>query len=312
MPVVDFWFDDKKSLDWKPRTSSPIDPSVKGPVFFEYPLCWVIPTVRLKKSDLKNAPTNVWITGIDRKSKIGKIDNSNLKEYIVDLPENFNEYLAGVQKKRRKKFKYILRKNSDIRIVEDNFEDLKKAWKWFVKKIDELNMKEGEDPEPEEDWKMRWELFHSKNTHTLSFYLGEELVGVNVSMWVNSTIYDLAFLRKENAALNKRALGFYAILQNINLGIARGLKVYDLLNGDFPYKAEFATRMAPLKQYIRCTEEFAKAYDIPLDDICELVDEKEIEEQLHPAGAMPLVKGPSKPQKPQNPKSIIAPMQAKR
>lgn len=280
MPVIDYWFNEKKKLDWAPKKESPIDHEIKGPSFFEYPVTWLLPRVRLRKKDLKDAPTNLWVVDIDLKSRLGKVNHKARKESIVDLPQSFEEYLKMLSSKRRKKFKYIMRKNSDLRIVEDKFEDLKAAWKWYVRRVDVLNKVQDDEPATQEELDLRREMFTSKHAHTLSFYLEDELVGVNVSLWGPKTVYDLAFLRRETEFLNKRALGFYAILKNIELSISNGMKVYDLLTGDFGYKQEFATRMAPLKHYIRCTEEFAKAYKIPLEDICELVDEKEIASQL--------------------------------
>ena len=167
-------------------------------------------------------------------------------------------------------------------MVEDNFEDLKTAWEWYVKRIHVINKRQHDEEATQDELNLRWEIFNSKYAHTLSFYYDDSLVGVNVSLWGPKTVYDLAFLRKENELLNKRALGFYAILKNVELAISKGIKLYDLLTGDFGYKSEFATRMSPLKQYIRCTEDFAKAYKIPLEDICELVNAKDIEKQLHP------------------------------
>jgi hypothetical protein len=285
MPIIDYWLDRTRKVDWVPCSKSPLNPELKGPTFFEHPLTWLLPRVRLRKKDLKDAPTNVWIVDIDLKSRLGKINDRNRKEFVIDLPEKFEEYLQMISSKRRKKFKYIMRKNSDLKIVEDNFEDLKAAWQWYVKRLAVLNRTQNDEEATEEELKLRWEIFHSKNSHTLSFYHNGQLVGVNISLWGDSrpkTIYDLAFLRRENEVLNKRALGFYAILKNIEIAMAKEYKVYNLLTGDCGYKTEFATRMSPLKQYIRCTEEFARAYNIPLEDICEIVSEKDIERQLHP------------------------------
>ena len=193
-----------------------------------------------------------------------------------------------------------MRKNSDLKVVEDSFEDLKDAWNWYKKRLAILNKQQYAENENEEEIKLKWELFHSKKARTLSFYYQGKLIGVNVSLWGPKTVYDLAFLRKENEFLNKRALGFYAILKNIELAISKEMKVYNLLSGDFNYKGEFATRLSPLKQYIRCTEEFAKAYKIPLEDICELIDAKDIEQQLHPSNPIiPVLTRQQDRQKPQ-------------
>jgi len=280
MPTVDYWFDTKKELAWKRRSSSILDPKVKGPVFFEYPAWWILPNIRLRKKDLEDAPTNIWVPGIDKRSRIGKVSDKIMPEYVIDLPDAFEKYLKMVPKKRKKKFKYIMRKNSDLKMVEDRFEDIAAAWEWYTRKVSKLNESEGERQRTKQEHALCWELFHSKNAHTLSFYLEDELVGVNVSIWVDGTVYDVAFMRRESEQLNRRAMGFYAILKNIELAAEKKMKVYNILNGDFGYKAEFATRMNPLKHYIRCTKEFAKAYKIPMEAICELVDEKEIAKQL--------------------------------
>jgi len=274
MPVIDYWFNEKKNLDWAPKQESPLDSRIKGPVFFEYPAMWLLPRVKLGKKDMEGAPQILWIVDIDLESELGKISANPRMESIADLPKSFQDYLGILPSGRRKKFSYIMRKNSDIKVVEDNFEDLKSAWEWHVKKINALNKEQECAPASMEELGLRREMYNSNSAHTLSFYLEGELIGVNVSLWDSDTVYDLAFMRREGNLLDKRGLGFYAILKNIELSIAKGMKVYDLLADEFGYKKEFATRMAPLKQYIRCTKEFAKAYSIPSGDICELVADK--------------------------------------
>jgi hypothetical protein len=45
-----------------------------------------------------------------------------------------------------------------------------------------------------------------------------------------------------------------------------------MLTGDWGYKTKFGAVATALKTYIKCNRDFASHYQIPLDDISEILD----------------------------------------
>jgi len=270
MPKIRHWFPEPLELDWEPAWLSPLDHS-EGEEFNVYPLWWMIPRIHLHEEDLEDRTHPLWVYDLDEQSPLGIKNELARGVYIIDLAKSFGAYLEGLEYDHRKKFRYLLRKNEDIEVRLGSPKDLDLLWQDYLAHIEGLNLKQGDVPYDSEYHEIRKQFYSQPENTILSFYLGEELVAVNVSRRENGIMYDLAALVKDDQSLRARSLGSLAALKNIEWSIEQGIEKYDLLADDFGYKHRFGAKEVKLKHFIRCTEEFAKSYKLPLEFVSELI-----------------------------------------
>ena len=149
-------------------------------------------------------------------------------------------------------------------------EDINTLWGYYTSYIQGLNAKYGEDLYTDEDMALRKEFYLSDSITSLSLYHGDTLLVVNLSIFEEDTVYDLAALINPDPAYKNRSIGTFATLKNIELAIGSGKKHYDLLTGNCGYKTHLGAKEHKLRYFLRCSKEFATAYKIPLDEVHEL------------------------------------------
>lgn len=270
MPLISKWFDTPQELAWETDCVSPIDHR-EGSEFYTYPLTWLLPNVDPSLSEISQAPSPIWITDIASSSTIGKPSLCIEGTFQIDLPKTFGEYIDSLDYDFRKNVRSILRKNEDLTFHINKKEDLSKLWIDYTKHIDNIQVSKGWEPYSEEQHALRYELYASKQTTTISAYYGEVLISLNVAIFEGSTVYDLAALHSPKDEFKKRSLGTLITLKNIALAIEKGAETYDLLTGNFGYKHRYKAREVKLRHYLRCTSEFAESYGIPISEVSELI-----------------------------------------
>lgn len=270
MPKLNRWFVPAKHLEWEKAKHSFID-NGQGPEFFTYPAVWLLPRVPLTKDEIANAPTPLWIIDIDEQSEVGTFNTRGEGTFIIDLTQSFESYIEGLAYDYRKKMRYVLRKNEDLTVKINQKTDIAALWDNYVSYIQGLNLKHGEDPYTDEDLALRKEFYLSENITSLSLYSGETLLAVNLSIFEEDLVFDLAALINPDPTFKSRSVGTFATLKNIELAINSGKKKYDLLTGNCGYKTHFGAKEQKLRHFIRCSKEFAAAYKIPVEEVHELI-----------------------------------------
>jgi hypothetical protein len=169
----------------------------------------------------------------------------DLTKYRLDT-DPFNCYLNALDKKTRSKFRNCLNRNQDLQIKitqEFNESHLHKAYR------DYCNSK-FEDTFDFTYFKNQLELFPSVfetasrlgQLITLQIFLEDELVALNYSIFDGTCLYDYICYRETNPELEKRSLGTFAILKNIQFLLdnhkATTNLYYDLAS-EFSYKKQF-------------------------------------------------------------------------
>lgn len=270
MPKVRHWFSEPLELEWEPAWLSPIN-HAEGEEFNVYPLWWMVPRIHLHQDDLQDGTHPLWVYDLSDDSPFGITNHLTQGVYIIDLPKSFGLYLEGLEYDHRKKFRYLLRKNEDVEVRLGTPKELEMLWEDYLAHIEELNLKQGDVPYDVEYHQIRQQFYSQPENTLLSFYLKDELVAVNVARREGNRLYDLAALIKRDQTLSPRSLGSLAALKSIEWSIEQGIEHYDLLSDDFGYKHRFGAKEIKLKHYIRCTEEFARGYGVPLELVSELI-----------------------------------------
>lgn len=264
MPVIRRWFDNAPNIPWETSHESPWS-DTRGALFYTYPLTWLVPYVEISSHELIDAPTPLWITDISPNSQIGRECSQEEGTFIIDLQKSFEEYIASLAAHNRKKFRGLLRKNEDLDVRVGTTEELEMLWPLYVTRLNELALKAGGERYTEKELRYRKNLYTGSKIRLMSFYLAAELVGLNISLWEERTVFDLACIIKPSEDILKRSIGSFAILKNIELAISQGMDQYDLLSREYGYKESFGAQERKLRCLIVCTKEFAKEYKIPED-----------------------------------------------
>ena len=271
MPIIRGWFDENRVYPWEEWDKAYYYNDKQGPKYKAYPLIELLPRVRPDETDLYDTVGPVWITDIDPYSNIGKVNARTEGAYIIDLPETFGCYIDSLEYDHRKKMRYSLRRNEDLSSKIDQKEDIDVLWDDYIIKIQEFSMQdEGELYTPERI-NLRKEFVKSSNTLTLSIYLKNDLIAVNVSKIENDTIYDLACMRRPDSEILARGVGIYASLLNIEHAIEKKYKFYDMLTDNFGYKTKFGAKEVKMRHFLKCDKKFAEIYDIDLNDVSILI-----------------------------------------
>lgn len=270
MPDLSFWFDKPVHLEWDCDLHSPIGDE-SGVEFYSYPLSWLVPYANVTRDEIDSAPRPLWVTEIHPESDIGKVDATRPGTFIIKLASSFSDYLEGLNYDNRKKFRWTLKRNSDLIIERGTQKDIDELWESYCNRISELNVKIGGKPYTQSDLRIRRELFSGPHISLDSFKEGDSLLGVNVSLWKNGVVYDLACLMSDREEGRKRSIGTLAVLTNLERAIENGMEVYDLLSGDYGVKHRFGAVEMPLKTFIASTRTFADYYKIPHDLVSEWI-----------------------------------------
>lgn len=273
MPIVKDWFDEDKEEEWEIWEQAYHYNQKEGPEYLAYPLLDIIPNVRISQAEIANISSKLalWITEIDPYSSVGKVNSKNEGTYIIDLPKTFGEYLETLEYDHRKKNRYNIRKNEDLKIEYDNLNDINILWDNYVEKIQSLSIMQEEGEYEEERLALRKEFFFSRGIKTISFYDQDQLIAVNVCKQKEGTIFDLACLRDDKEEHKNRGIGVFATLMNIQRAIDDKVENYDMLSSNFGYKTKFGAKEVKMRHYLRCNLEFARAYDISEEDISEII-----------------------------------------
>lgn len=257
-------------MPWEHDKVSFIYDSKPGPEYFTFPMTGLLPVNIVDPIDLKDAPSPLWITYIPQSSIIGKLDSKGDRTYIINLPTSFEAYIQKLSYDDRKEMKYVLRKNSSLRYIENKKEDLFKLCDEYFDEIVTRSISEGEVPFSQEGIQNLKKIYSSEVVHTISIYQEDRLLGVNISFRKNGIVYDSVCIRDKSDEVRKLSIGTVAVLKNIEFSIRDGFQVYDMLTGDWGYKTKFGASPVQLKHYIKCSLEFAEYYGIPIEEISEI------------------------------------------
>ena len=261
MPSINGWFNDVLDLSWEQYEYSFLQEK-EGSPFWTHPLWWLLPQIVISEEEINNAPKPLWISEIDPACEYGKVMNAAEGKYLIDLPNNFGDYLQQRDYKYRKTFRYILRKNSDLTVTIGGQNDIDSLWDNYCSKLQSLNDKQDCMPYNENEIKYRRELFQGPNIEVLTVSHDNHVIACNVSSWRDGSVYDLAFLGDSNGAYQNRSLGIFLILKNIERAIEKGVATYDLLTKNYGYKHTLGAREVKCKHYIACSRDFAREYAI--------------------------------------------------
>ncbi len=261
MPVIAHWFDTPQFFEWETMESS-FTTEYSGSRFSTYPLYWLLPYVYLTPEDIESAPSPLWVTEIHPDSKLGVINNEGEGTYIVPLGTSYGAYFDSLQSSHRKRYRAVLRKNEDLEISEGSQGDIDALWHPYTSRLSVLTTREGADVYTEEELQIRRDFYRSKDIRILSMKVDGVLCAVNVSLWNNGTVYDLACLIDTELPVATRSLGSFAILKNIELAVESGMESYDLLSRDYGYKRSYGAHEVKLKHYVKADDSFKKEYSI--------------------------------------------------
>jgi hypothetical protein len=273
MPLIDGWFSDVLDIDWEQYEYSFLLEQ-EGSPFWTYPLWWLLPQIIVSEDDIHKAPKPLWIAEIDPACEYGKVNEAVEGKYIIDLPNNFGDYIQQRDYKYRKTFRNIIKKNNDLTITLGNQQDIDFLWEGYRNKLQSLNEKQDCMPYSEQEIKYRRELFKGPNIELLTVRHCDRVIACNVSSWKAGTVYDLAFLGELDSLSQNRSLGIFLILKNIERTIEKGFKTYDLLTKNYGYKHTLGAYEVKCKNYIACSKEFAKEYAIDEALVCEFIDQR--------------------------------------
>lgn len=272
MPSVYPWFPKDRIFEWE-RLDRSIYDGKEGPFFYTYPLTWLIPFVNISEDILREAPSPIWITEIPLDSPIGKENSKGDCGFVIDLPKTFDEYLTALPYDKRKKMRYNLRCNTDISVSESKALDMEPLWEHYVARIQHLGSTTGLGTYTDEELAIRKEFFLSAKIRYLSAYYNNQLVAVNVAYFDGPIVYDLATLQAPDSDLRKRGLGVFITLKNIEFAILEKIQNYDLLAGEYGYKASFGAQEGKQKHYLKCSRKFAETYGIPIEEVSEIIED---------------------------------------
>lgn len=166
------------------------------------------------------------------------------------LPKRFEDLTMDPD--LRKDLRRIEKKNSDVVLVLNEKNALKKSQRWFL----ELWKEE------KEDFARRLSLW-KKKCYTLSAYAGKELLGVHIAMKdeKKKTVY--YFGCWWNRDHRSRSLPTFLLKKDIERAITEKMKYYDLEVGDEPYKRQWGVIRKPTKYYAILSKEMAEYLGIP-------------------------------------------------
>jgi hypothetical protein len=183
----------------------------------------------------------------------------HFKEFDGIELSDLETYLESLVSKDKKEFGRLLRKNSDI-IVKKSTKSITDPA--YTALLDGYKMyrasRESKDQEIFPAWMKDFtssDVYLKENyiildnaeknnqLHTLEFWLGTRLVGVNFAIRVGPTMTDYLTLRDMSDDLRSRSIGIYAILKNIEHAYLVGCTNYDLgtphFTKNFDYKKKF-------------------------------------------------------------------------
>jgi hypothetical protein len=274
MPIIKGWGNKQYNLDWEMDQVAFLYDSKPGPKYYMFPMTGLLPINQPSIEDIQNSPSPLWITYLDPDSAIGKIDSKGDRTYRITLPASYEEYIASLSYDNRKEMRYVQRRAEDLVFIENQKQDLLEACDEYFAQINQRAVSEGEIPFSEAGIQTLKDIFPQECVHTISIFAAgnPKPIAINVSFRANSVVYDSFCIRSYSPEYKKLSLGTVAILKNIEFAIRDGFKVYDMLTGDWGYKTKFGAVATALKTYIKCNRDFASHYQIPLDDISEILD----------------------------------------
>ena len=163
----------------------------------------------------------------------------------IDLPGTFDDYLAGLPRKRRKDLRRHLRRlddgqlelrhvrdPADLRAAMDRWQDIRVRW-WRDR---------GKDMDPEHASARFLDFMHDAMAELVPAGLGEvwelrqdgQVVGVEVNLADRRRYY--SWMGAYDPAVSHLGLGKLAIGESIRESIEAGREYYDLMVGDEDYK----------------------------------------------------------------------------
>ena len=207
-----------------------------------------VPYEWLEEKDLKHLPMPFILFDIHPDCPLGfESKEEGDRTNIMELPESFDKISMSAD--MRKDLRRIERKNSDIRIVENESDALDKSGRWFLE-----IWKESED-----EFKRRLELWKQK-CYTLSAYLNGELIAVHIALQEKDTIH--YFGCWWNRAYKSRSVPIFLLKKDIEKAINKKIKYYDLGVGNEAYKKKWGVIEKPTKYYAVVTAGMAKRLGI--------------------------------------------------
>ena len=274
MPIIKGWGNKQYNLDWEMDQVAFLYDSKPGPKYYMFPMTGLLPINQPSIEDIKNSPSPLWITYIPPESPIGKIDSKGDKTYRIALPGTYDEYIASLRYDDRKEMRYVQRRAEGLIFIENQKQDLLQACDEYFAQINQRAASEGEIPFSEASIETLKDIFHQDCVHTISIFSADnpKPIAINVSFRTGGVVYDSFCIRTNSPEYKKLSLGTVAILKNIEFAIRDGFKVYDMLTGDWGYKTKFGAIATSLKTYIKCDRQFAQHYQIPFEDISQMLD----------------------------------------
>ena len=168
----------------------------------------------------------------------------NLTSHVLDT-DPFNSYLASLDKKTRSKFRNCLNRNQDIEVIISHEKDVEGGDIVIKNYMDYCTRFE----EGEEFSYFQNQLAIFPKLFEVATRLGEliilqlrldgELVALNYSLLENGCLYDYICYRDVSEELDKRSLGIFAILKNIEYVLRYKQELYYDLASEFSYKRQF-------------------------------------------------------------------------
>ena len=190
--------------------------------------------------------TFVRATGLSRVSEFRySFVRRHFTNWVIELPESLEAYLASLGPSTRKHLPYYLRRlhreHNQIQIHVLNCDSISSE---FVNSLAELNRKRMHAKNQQSLWTN--ELIESRMRLAKSS-------GIGVGLYLETRLIagTLSFLHKDEAysviithdpAFDRLNVGNVALLKTIEALIARRVKRFNLLWGDSPYKAQFSAR----------------------------------------------------------------------
>jgi hypothetical protein len=269
MPLISEWLETPIELSWEQESVAYHYDSQKGEPYASFPMTGLTPINIVNEEDLKDAPEPLWITYLEPEDGIGTLDSKGDMTYRLDLPQSFEQYIESLDYDSRKEMRYVLRKNQDLIVLENQKEDLLAVCDGHFETIRNRCIQEGETPFSLEGIDILKKIYATPLCYSLSFIdsSSKKLLGVNVSFRRKGIVYDSVCIRPENELAKKRSLGTYAILKNIEFAIRDKQRIYDMLVGEWGYKPKFGAKAVPMRHIIRCSRQFADSYGIPHQDV---------------------------------------------
>ena len=174
--------------------------------------------------------------------------------WLIELPESWEAYLAGLTKNRRRTIRKLLRKNRDVEVrAVSEGQPFEVAWRVLVR----LHQQRWEAVGEPGCFRSRgFYRFHRAlarqwtaegRADIVTAWLGDRPIAADYVFLDDATMY--GYQAGYDLAFRHRGPGLFLMVTLLRRALLQGLQCLDMLGGDYDYKRRFATRTVELSDF---------------------------------------------------------------